>query len=336
MRANGAGKAKRVRLTIGLAAVVAVLLFVISGIPQPSPQLGQRSEDSGLRAFVTPSTNLYVNYSESGSASTWSLEYVTLNNTSTLHKLPYAITSGLSATNCRWVTIVNTTTKQGTFTSELYNNVTSANASGTVSLGPSPATPSFKICGGGAVWINYLLWTYGIYDFTFPGLGVNATTKFTFSAWKGTTAVPSALSIKGDSAYGISLKSPANLTFTVSFPLTANGSTSCTDFNQICSYTRYTFSSASTTGGSTVNQTGSITFGKGYVALASATWSNWTVGYTNSTISNNTSTGAFFLSLASFWSTWFVQYAAEWIIVVVLALVVAIALATHRRRGGLT
>ncbi|HEV2165423.1 MAG TPA: hypothetical protein VGS23_00365, partial [Thermoplasmata archaeon] len=270
----------------------------------------------------------------SQSSGTYVKEYVTLNNSTTLTAIPVLLT--VAASSCRWVTVVNLTTASSpasTFTNVEYANVSTTNLSASMTLDAGPAHPAFKICGASSAWINFKTWTFGVYDFSFVSLGANGTATVTYGVWPGTTTAPAAITAKVSSSGLLVLKVPSNLTFTIALPLAVDGSQTCSDFNQVCSFNLYSFKSATNAVASLTNTTGSIVFGKGYAALATATWSNWTVTYTNSSIQNNTATGAFFAEVGSFWTNWIAAFAAYWVFAIAIIVILAGAGLVYSDRG---
>ncbi|MHB8351131.1 MAG: hypothetical protein ACYDFT_00305 [Thermoplasmata archaeon] len=280
--------------------------------------------------FTELATELNISRSQSG-AGTYVPEYVAFNNSSTLNKLPFF---GTAINGCRWVTIENLTAPsapKSPFHNVQYVNVTAANASGAIDA--HQWQTSFRLCAGSAAWINYAYWTYGVYDFTTTGLVPSATATVTFGAYPGTTAVPSTLT---PSLSTVSLTIASNLSFSISFPSPVNSATTCDATGQICHYQAYSFVSASLTGTSTVNTTGTITYGKlgtvtGY-ALVSAAYANWTAGYTNATVQANTAIGGFFSAGGSFFNQWIMQFWYLWFLVILVLVIVALA-ARGGRRG---
>lgn len=340
-RAKKATRARHSPITLIATAILAALMFVLLaflGAPTPSTAPAQHATSGArlaiVQPFVTPVTQEYVNRSQSGG--TYINEYVTLNNSSTLTKIPSGVITVKSATDCRWITVLNLTSAsspKSVFHNVQYRNVTAANASGTLTIGTSAV--SFKLCGGAAAWVNYIYWTYGVYDFIAPTLGVNATLTATFGAYPGTTSIPPTLTPNLGAKAAVALIVSSNLSFTVKLPLSINAPTTCDLTQQVCSYTQYTFVSATLFGTSNVNTTGSIIYGlisgvTGY-AKASATYQNWTVGYSNASVAANTALGGFFAASQSFLVVVFVNNWLLWVILVVVIAVIGSVWYRHSR-----
>ncbi len=327
---EGAGRKRAgLRLITGAATVLAVLIVVVSalliggsgGVRGAAPG----SESSHFEPFLLPTTTIDVNRSQS--AGTYVNEYVTLNNSTTLTKIPVSLT--VTASTCKWVTVENLTaaaSPKSVFHNVEYANETAANASGTV----LSHSDSFKVCGGAGVWINFVYWTFSIYDFSSSGLGVNSTvTLGGFSDWAGTTVAPGNVSATiGPSAVAQFIVA-SNETFTANFPALVNGPTSCDFSGQLCSYTQYSY--VSSADALNVTKSHAIAFTKASGLLVTAAYENWTIGYSSATVSANTGVGGFFAGTDSFFQEVFVQFWYLWIVgLLVIALIVGMA----RNRKG--
>lgn len=345
MEARGTGRGARLGRTIlPLVAVLAIGLLLLTGLPIGGSGATRGAAPGSTHAAVvmpasTPVTQIYVNRSQT--SGTYVNEYVTLNNSSTLTKIPSGVITVKSATDCRWVTVQNLTTNAipvSVFHNVQYRNVTSANASGTLTAGTS--VTSFKICGGTANWVNFVYWTFGVYNFVTSTLPVNGTAKVAFGAYPGTTATPASLSLAFGTKGAISLKVASNLSFQIVFPTSVNGATTCDFTQQVCSFPQYTFASGSGVVGTSTfaNTTGTITYGTvgsslGF-AKVSAQYANWTLGYSTTNISANTAVGGFFAATQGFFQTWFVNFVWVWVILLLLVIAIAAILMSRRRRRG--
>ncbi|HEV2520729.1 MAG TPA: hypothetical protein VGX00_09000 [Thermoplasmata archaeon] len=318
-------------------AIFAVLVVVLTGMLtggglSPTAQSG-RGSNAHLSPFATPVTSIYVNRSQS--SGTYVGEFVTLNNSSTLTRIPSGLITVKSATDCRWVTVVNVTSSSvpvSIFHNVKYTNVTAANASGTKVAGLN--TVSFKACGGNAYWVNFVYWTYSVYNFASTGLGVNVTiTAQNFSAWPGTTTVPGAVSAKvGPKAVAQFIIATNLTTFSIVFPSTANGSTSCDATGQICSYTQWKFVTASDTTNST--KADPIVFSAASQFRVTAAYENWTLSFSNGSVSVNTAIGGFFSMTGTAFQQFVVNFWFVWIVVLlgVVASVLYLTDGMKRRR----
>ena len=314
-----------------MIAVFAVLLVALSGAYVGGAALARGSApgeaaSTGFVPFALANTAIDLNLSEQGGAP-YQAEYVTVNNSTTLTKLPAALT--VVASTCLWITIENLTEPlkaASVFHNLQFHNRTSANDTGSVAGGGASA---FKICGGGSTWLNYQEWTYSIYQFSTASLGTNGTATVKFSDYPGMTTGPAAVSAPFGTTYALSLKVATNLTFTVTLPEQTNSSTSCSELGQVCSLTRYTFSAATDTTNTSVSNV--IAFTVASKLLVTAAYENWTVSYTSASISANTGVGGFFAGTSTAFQTYVVQFWYLWILgLLVVALVAAIA--SKRRR----
>ncbi len=333
----GKGKARTSWLRLSpiavmIAAVFAVLLVVLTGMAFGGAGSARgAAPGSGLSTAVTPATlaTTLIDLNRSQSAGTYVSEYVTLNNTTTLTKLPIAIT--VVATTCRWVIVQNLTAPavpSSVFHNVQFHNVTTLNDTGN----SADKATGFKICGGAQVWVNYVYWTYSIYQFSASTLGIAANmTLGGFSDWIGTTIAPANVSAPIGASHVAQFIVSSNLTFTAVLPGTVDSGTTCDATHQICSFTQYSFVSAT----DSVNTTSStkIAFTKASGLLVTAAYENWTVGYTSATVSANTQIGGFFADTNSFFQAVFVQFWYLWILaLLVIALVGAVASKRRQRR----
>jgi hypothetical protein len=331
------------RFLAAATAVLAVALLCLTGLASPSAagpttafhSAGPVTDGAHGLASVRPSglatTVIDLNRSQSGG--TYVAEYVTVNNGTTLHILPASLT--VTAGACDWITIQNLTvaaTPASSFHNVQYRNVTIANASSTVKA--TMGTHSFDICGGSGWWINFVYWSFSIYDFTSTTLPVNGSIGFSaFSDWPGTSTAPPAFTANFGTSSAVSARIASNLTtFTVTLPTLVNGSTTCTDLSQVCSFEQYSFVSATDTANLSTSRV--IVFSTASGLRVSGTWENWTVGYSAASISANTGTGAFFADTSTFVTEVFVQYYYLWILAVIVLIIVGVAASGSRRRGG--
>ncbi len=310
------------------AAVLAVLLLVIvsallvggsGAIRGAAPGVG----DSHLGAFALPTTTIDLNRSQT--SGTYVAEYVTLNNSTTLTRLPVSLT--VVAGSCRWVTVANFTaaaSPTSPFHNVQYHNVTSGNDTGSL----SDNGHGFRVCGGTGVWINYVYWTYSIYEFETTGLAVNGTVTLDgFSDWPGTTSAPANVSATVGPHTIARFTVSSNLTFTAVLPATVDGPNSCGVTGQICSYTQYSFVSAADSSNTSTSH--SIAFTKASGLLVTGAYENWTAGYKNASVGDSTAIGGFFGETESAFQAIVVQYWYLWILGL---LVVALVVAVSRRR----
>lgn len=333
MNAKRTEKTRPTLITIA-AVVLAALAFVLLAFAAstPPPQFQGRAVGPGnaeLHTAIIPNTVIYLNRSQSGG--TYVPEYVTLNNSSTLTKLPTTLT--VVAASCRWVIVQNLTaasSPQSAFHNVQYRNVTSANASGTVQA--KGITTAFKACGANAYFVNYVYWTYSIYRFASTGLGLNESISLTsFSKWPSTATGPANVTATLGPNSVAQFIVASNLTaFTLVIQPTVTGATTCDVTGQVCSYPQYTYVSSSDA--ANVTKLSKVVFNATDKLLASsATYENWTVGFNTTTLSVNTAIGGFFASSNSFFQMVFVTFWWAWV-VGLLAAAVIVAVVTRRRR----
>jgi len=336
MDENRGTRKSRAFVVTAAAAVIAVFALVLTGglsaLDAHGPT-GTASHQSGLRVDTIGATDLYLNRSQGtapySTTESYVGEFVSLNNSSTLTRIPTLVTVK-SATDCRWVTVLNLSTKIDTFDSVVYLNVTGANATGAGIIAgsfSSPATKvSFNACGGSAYYVNFGAQAYHIYNFaaTTLGLAANVTqTKTTYSgATVSTASIVYSLAAKGT----LTLKIPAHEAFDLTFPAYVNGSTTCDVTEQICSYPSDSFVSA--TNGANVTKTGALTF---FASNSTASaYSNWTIDYKSGTASADTIVGGFFGDVSSGFTSYFVDLWYVWV-VALLGVAVVVLLARSGR-----
>jgi len=335
---RGRQKSRALGITVAAAviAVVASLLLTggLSALGAHSPTSATPTQ-SGLRADVIATTTIYVNRSQGtapySTTESYVGEFVSLNNSSTLTRIPVSLT--VTASTCKWVSVLNLSTTVDTFDSVVYLNVTSANATGTATVSGTFAAPAtvtaFKACGGNAYWVNFGVQAYHIYNFAATSLTLptNATlSKATYpGATTSTKTTEYALAAKGS----LSLKIPAHEAFDLSFPAYVNGSISCDLTGQICTLPQDSFVSAAN--GGNVSKTPDLTFFAGN-STASA-YSNWTLSYKSGTASANTYIGGFFADAQGGFESYVVDLWYVWVLGL-LVLAVGVLLVRSGRRGG--
>ena len=319
----------RTTVAAAVIAVFAVLLVGLSGVYAGGAGLARGSApgqetSTGFVPFALANTAIDLNRSQS--AGTYAPEYVTLNNSTTLTELPAALT--VTAATCKWVIVANYTAPSvpaSVFHDVQFHNVTTGNDTGTT----SNSGHGFKVCGGTGIWINYVYWTYSIYQFNTTSLGTNGTATVKFGDYPGMTAGPAEISAPFGTGYAIKLTVATNLTFTVTLPFQTNSSASCSELGQVCSFTRYTFSAAADTANTSASNV--IAFTVASKLLVTAAYENWTVSYTSASIGANTGVGGFFAGSSTIFQTYVVQFWYLWVLgLLVVALVAAIA--SKRRR----
>lgn len=312
-------------------AILAVFLVLVTGaFVGGAGQLRGATPDQGnahLSPFVIPNTVIYLNRSQS--AGTYISEYVSLNNSTTLTKLPATLT--VVAATCRWVTVMNTTASANPntiFHNVQYRNVTATNATGTVLA--HGTTTSFKICGAAQAWVNYIYWSYSVYRFSAPTLGQNATmTVGAFASWPGTSTGPANVTATiGPKTTAQFLISTNLTTFTAVLPKSATGATTCDVTGQICSYPTWSFVSAADLANTSTSNT--IVFSTASGLRVSAAYENWTVGYKETNVSANTQLGGFFASTGADFQSVIVTW--WWAILFVLLILIIVAYAMKDRR----
>ena len=349
-------KSARLRRTTAAAAVIAVfavLLVGLSGVYAGGAGLARGSSpgqetSTGFVPFALANTAIDLNRSQS--AGTYAPEYVTVNNSTTLTKLPAVLT--VTAATCKWIIVANYTAPSvpaSVFHNVQFRNVTTGNDTGTT----SDSGHGFKICGGTGIWVNYVYWTYSIYQFSTTSLGTNGVVTVAFGDYPGMTTGPAAISAPfgsgpvtsygpgvpppvcpagGCQGAGLQLIVATNLTFTVTLPFQTNSSTSCSELGQVCSFTRYTFSAAADAANTSASNV--IAFTAASKLLVTAAYENWTVSYTSASVSADTGVGGFFAGSSSLFQQVVVQFWYLWVVgLLIVALVGAIA-SKRRRRGG--
>jgi hypothetical protein len=334
MKTRSGTKGRTTPITGVAAVTAAIVLLSLSGVPMAGAAAPASRGDHELSAAgVSPSTisasQLYVNRSQS--SGTYVKEFVTLNNSSTLTVLPLNAGTATTFHGCEWVTVVNATTTVDTFHVARYAKVSTANGSGTTVAGV--AKLSFDACAGSAYWVDFTMWTYSVYDFTSKVLGINSTLSVYFGRYSGSLGYPTNLSLVIGPKVVAQLKTPTNVSFNVTAN-SANGNATCTasSFSQVCSYSRWTLSLWSQASSGTSVTTNPFEVGGATgLSLVGATYSNWSVSYTETNVSANTATGAFFVSAGGWLNTIFVQFWYLWVLLVV-GIVVYVAARSGRRR----
>ncbi|MGB6442875.1 MAG: hypothetical protein WBF81_06230, partial [Thermoplasmata archaeon] len=316
---KGTGGTKRARLGLITAATtvfVALVLVLLAGAPPAGGSIGR--SDSGLHADTSPATaGHWVNQSEEVGAqgsqvAPYHVEYIAINNSSTLHELPYAITG---ANGNIWITVLNVSIVLNTDPLEQlqYQNTSSANASGTIINGVG--TYSFYLGAGKAAWINYAVWTYDRYTFSFAGANIPTTptkateitavlVNYTFAGHTEKWVNESYVLEWGT---GLALTASDNESFWVTFPTTVTG----TNLTHSPSYgvtdtPVWTFDAGVEVTPSAATLTKTTVH---VVALGTEAWSNYTLTYTE-TNSSATSGGGFFVADTLTVLGWF--YAESW------------------------
>jgi hypothetical protein len=334
MKTGYGAKGWTTSITGAAAVTAAITLLFLSGVPLAGAGAPASDEHHQLSsAGVSPSaigvSQLYVNRSQS--SGTYVKEFVTLNNSSTLTTLPLNAGAATTFHGCEWVTVVNATTTVDTFHVVRYAKVSTANGSGTTIAGLSKL--SFDACAGSAYWVDFTMWTYSVYDFTSKVLGINSTLSVYFGRYTGSLGYPTNLSLVIGPKVVAQLKAPTNVSFNVTANA-VNGNATCTasSFSQVCSYSRWTLSlwSQASSGTSVTTNPFEVGGATGLTPVG-ATYSNWSVVYSESNVSANTPTGAFFVSAGGWLNTIFVQFWYLWVLLVV-GIVVYVAARSGRRR----
>lgn len=335
-------------IALSAASLLLVLVFLAVALGQSQPGLSggvtsfvvrgsapalTDGAAVGTRAAIHPAaiatTTIYVNRSQS--AGTYVNEYVSLNNSSTLTKIPATLT--VVASSCRWVTILNATVKVDSFHSILYGSVSVGNATGTLYAGAGKS--SYKICGGSASFVNYVLWTYSIYTFTAPTLGNTVTSGAgtvglgnltlvyeTPTGYAGAAQVWLNKSYAFDVNHAVQIKIPINVSFQVSVPTTINQATTCDVTGQICNYQSWGLVSSTQAGTTNTTTKGALTFAQ----PLSAAYVNWSSSYKSTNVSSNSAIGGAWVAFANWVFAW-------WLALLILFVLVIIGLAYYERDG---
>jgi hypothetical protein len=332
MRENKERRVSRAFVVTAAAAVIAVfaLLLTVALAPIGAPA----SSQSGARVAVVGDTTIYLNRSQGtapySTTENYVGEFVSLNNSSTLTRIPTTLT--VAASSCKWVAVENLSTTVDTFDSVLYVNVTSGNATGTSVVAGTFAAPAtlsaFKACGGSAYYVNYAAQAYHVYNFAAPTLTIRTNATLSKATYPGATtstkATEYAIAAKGT----LSLKIPAHESFDLSFLAVVDGPTSCDVTGQICSYPTATFVSA--TNGANVTASPDLTF---FAANSTASaYSNWTLEYKSGTASANTPIGGFFADSRSAFVSYVVDLWYVWIVALLVVAVILLARDDRPRR----
>ena len=313
---------------VALAVLTALLFVASSAASAGTASTRPNAAATTLPGATIPATQVYLNLSESGSS--YYPEYFTLNNTSTVYRLPYSLTSRFS-----WVTVLNITRSEGNFHSINYAQTTSANDSGTV-VAPIGQT-GFEARGGNAYWVDYTYWTYTIYGISAPTLdqnGFNAQGSFeaVFGHYPGRTSGPANFTFKlnGTTAYG--LKVSSNLTVELLAPSTVSLAGGCTAFGAHCVTLVWDFESWNS--GSTVESSAtSLSLGGTGLPVTPAAYQNYSAVYhdpINETGTSGTG-GALIADGLSAFNLVFLQFWYVWLLVIVV--LVGYAFGRDKRRG---
>ena len=353
MRGTGeSAKGARLSRTTAAAAVIAVfavLLVGLSGVyaggaglaPGSSPS---QAASTGFVPFALANTAIDLNRSQS--AGTYAPEYVTLNNSTTLTKLPAALT--VTAATCKWVIVANYTAPSvpaSVFHNVQFRNVTTGNDTGTT----SDSGHGFRVCGGTGIWINYVYWTYSVYNFAATGLAINGTLSVSnFSDYPGLTVRPANFTENISAQYPVQLAVASNLTyFTVGLPSVVYGSTSCSFGGQACTQTEYVYVAATNSVNSTTRS--QIEFekqgscpatqpktGPACVVLAApAAYDNWSASWSALSLNKDTAVGGFFASSDSWLTEIIGNYWPIWVALATILIIAALAVKAYRpSRGG--
>lgn len=310
----------------GVATVIAATaLLVLSGFPgslgTPGPHGGSRTSFQ-FAPFVVPSTTIFLNRSQS--SGTYVGEFVSLNNSSTPTRLPVVLT--VAASSCRWVSVLNTTTRVDSLHSVLYAQVTVGNNTGTVLAGI--ATTSFKVCGGQAAFVDFTFWTFTDYAFAAPSLALKSNLTLVWFQFAAHTKAFVNRTFPIGGGFAVALQMGTNESFEVDLPKAVTGAASCNSIGA-CTTPSWTFSAAATgnpaTNSSLVPQ---LTF----YQPTSASFQNWTAVYTETNASSTTSSGFFFVPTVNFLTLVFVDFWWAWVLLVLVLIVVA-AVWRGGRRG---
>lgn len=302
---------------VALIALIALLLLASPAASAAPIRSHQSTSSVALPAATIPATQINLNLSESGSS--YYPEYFTLNNTSTVYRLPYVLTSRFS-----WVTVLNTSRPEGNFHSINYAQTTSANDSGTV-VAPISQT-GFEAHGGDAYWVDYTYWTYTIYGISAPTLnqnGFNAQGSFeaVFGHYPGHTSGPANFTFQLNGTTSYDLKVSSNLTVELLAPSTVSLAGGCTAFGAHCVTLVWDFESWNS--GSTVESSAtSLDLGGAGLPVTPAAYQNYSAVYhdpINETGTSGTG-GAFIAAGISAFNLVFLQFWYVWILLVVVLL----------------
>lgn len=321
-------------LALVLVLLFAVAFLMLSGLPSPAQVSGSAvGSNAATAAHPVPSAlaDTLIDLNRSQSSGTYVNEYVLVNNGTTLYKLPASLS--VTANACDWITIANTSeaaNPASVFHEVQYQNVTTANATGTVEYGPSHT--SFRACGGDLWWINYVDWSYSIYRFSTTTLPVNGTvTVGNFSVWPGTTTGPTAVKTNISDRTVVSFKIAANLTaFTVTFESPINGPQNCSDLGQVCGYTEYRF--VSVFDSANTSSSSSVHFTRSDGLLVTDAYENWTVEYNTTSQSTSTGLGGFFTESTAIFERVIVGYWYLWVVLLLLVIAGSALSGSRRRR----
>jgi hypothetical protein len=318
--------AGRKRSITGVATVIAAIALLalpgaLGDLPLSQPHADAQSS-ALFSPFSIPSTTIFLNRSQS--SGTYVGEFVSLNNSSSPTRLPVALT--VVASSCRWVSVLNTTTRIDSFHSVLYSQVTVGNNSGTVLAGI--AAISFKVCGGQAAFVDFTFWTFTDYSFAASTLALKANLTLVWFQFAGHSKAFVNRTFPIGGGFEVSLQMGTNESFEVDLPKLVGGAASCNSIGA-CTTPSWAFSTAATgnpaTNSSLIPQ---LTF----YQPTSASFQNWTALYSETNTSSTTPSGFFFVPTVNFLTLVFVGFWWAWVLLVLVLVVVAAAWGGARRR----
>lgn len=342
---NGAGRTKGLRLSLitAAAAVLAVLVLLLAS-SVTSPVGVPASLGAPVAVAVDPAAaateGYWVNQSQvvgtgGSQVAPYHVVYISLNNSTTLHKLPYADTG----TNGHvWVTIENLTVNinKAPLAQLQYTNVTASNASSTVLAGLTKT--SFYLAAGGAAWVNYVQWTYIAYRFTFVAPNLPATPASTTTGsvvlvnytYSGHKEVWTNESIAFNWGASLTLYEADNMSFYLRLPAQVVGTNLSTspqygktvtpvwNFHAVIQQTPDSFTFKS----NLVNVT----------ASGSEGWANYTTSYTETNATSYSGGGLFYSYTLAFFQFFVTYWWLTVILVIGIAFVAVVATSGRRRR----
>lgn len=315
-------------LAVVVLAMVLLALAPASASSRAAPVAGSvgawtEGASAGISPATIPATTIYLNLSESGTTQYYR-EYVTLNNGTTLYRLPYVDTASAA-----WVTVANVSTSEGTFHSIEYAQATTGNDTGTV-IATQDHT-GFELLGGNQYWIDYQYWTFNIYVVSAPSLGEKTNLNVTFGDWPGHTTGPAALEVPIGGGNVASLKVSDNVTVGLLAARNVTEQTGCNLDGTICTYDAWNFTGWQNKTASPASDPLDIGSATGEPAPAGG-YDNYTLIYTNSTYSTSTGIGAFFVATSSALTLIFLDFWYVWLLVIVLLVAYAYGRSKSRRR----
>ena len=293
-----------------LLAVLAALLFLVSSFGSATAAAPAMEGNSAvsLPSAAIPTTQINLNLSESGTS--YYPEFVTLNNTSTIYRLPYVVTSRFS-----WVTVLNLSRAEGPLHSINYAQVTAANDSGTVVA--SSAQTGFEARGGQAYWVDYTYWTYNIYGFSAPGVAVAVNLHISFGDYPGHTTGPANLTVPVGGGNFLSVKVSDNVTVSVLAPRELSQLGSCGFAGTVCNEELWNLTGWKNSS-STPSADPLLLGGTSGLKIPLGGWDNYTAVYAASNTTTSTGTGSFILATESVLSSVFLTWWYLWVLLVVL------------------